>query len=405
MNQDLHVIDDEKKIINIFDLLAKTNAILNLRNLLTEYNGRITEIKHNQFVFSPNLKILDLQKKLHFSFFYLNKYHYFTTEMIDADKKNLIIKMPKQIYIHYRRKDKRYKIEKDDIKCNLKIINVSGEERETRKIKKIFNNIEFVYKELDQDKPDFTKIVKLIAENNKNFCNDFKIIIPIFNLQNKAVIPFLSIYKKPFLVNNTLNKDAYLDEERQENLVTMKDFISYLSRQGNKNISDEVNKLIDFYKKEEIYSILYIPVVVLGEVFGVLRIANTFSRKIRIDINDVSYFQSIGSIFNELIIKNKLNSLKDDSLKIEVDDISVSGIGMLIDDNAFSSYLKQNTRLKVFLEYHNKPWLNFIGSVKRITSKDDKKHVGIIIDEVLPDNKTKLVNYINSHFLNPEDFT
>ncbi len=399
MDNNLYVIEETHKIINILNLLSKSNTMLNLRNLLTEYNGRIKDILHNQFIFVPNIKILELQKQIQFSFFYLDKYHYFDSELVEVTKKNLILKIPDKIYIHFRRRDKRYKIGKHDISCNLKIINIKGQERETRKIKKLFNNIELVYNELENDNPNFSKIVKLIADNNKNFCNDFKIIMPIHNLQNKLLIPFLMDNQKPLLISSTLDREAYLEQIKDENVLSLNSYINFLADTGNKNITEEINKLIHFYKDNSIYSILYIPLIVLGKVIGVLRIANTYLRKIKISLSDVNYFSSVAEILDELIIKNKLNSLDDASLQIAVKDISVMGIGIEIADNMFSAILKQNIKLKVILNFNNKPWFHFIGTVRRINKLDKGNLIGILINEILPENKGKLINYINNHFL------
>ncbi|MBU1077126.1 MAG: PilZ domain-containing protein [Spirochaetes bacterium] len=405
MDSDLHVINDPSKVNNILNLLSKTNTILNLRNLLTEYNGRIKEVTSDQFKFTPNIKNLQLPKQIQFSFYYLDKYHYFTSDLLDTDnnKKDLIFKVPKKIFIHFRRRDKRFEMDNSDISCNLKVINVKGETREVRKIKRLFDNIEFVYEELEKDKPDFSRVVQLIAENNKNFCNDFRIIMPIFNLPNKSFIPFLIGHKKPLLISCTQDKDSYLTKYPDDTVLSLKDYINFISERGNKYISDEMNILIQFFKENNIYSILYVPLIVLGDVIGVLRIANTNSRKVRLSLSDVNYFCSIAEILNELIIKNKLNSLDDTSLKIDVKDLSVMGIGIEVDDSVFSTYLKAGTKLKVILNFNKKPWLFFIGTVKRSIKKGNKFEIGIMIHEIIAEHRVKLINYINNHFLKTEN--
>ena len=81
-------------------------------------------------------------------------------------------------------------------------------------------------------------------------------------------------------------------------------------------------------------------------------------------------------------------------------DISLSGIGIVVEDNLFANFLRKNTRLKVYLNLKETPWFSFIGYIKRIVSNKFPIAVGIEIHEILPINYHKLQNFINDFLSN-----
>ena len=330
----IQIIDDEKKIINIFKLLQKTAPVLNLRNLLVEYRGKITELLPEQLIFHSDVNIINLQNHLRISFYYLNKYHYFDTELVKADKNNkkLALAIPRQIYIHTKRQYKRYKVDDHYLTCNLKVIGYDKDIQTHHKIQGLSGTMKSIYSELSHDKPDFPRIVKLIYKENKNICDDFKIYTLIDKLPDNNIASFLENFKKPLLLNNLFELKYNQDSKpgNNANYLILTDYIDFLSRINVKNVQNVILELANYYKKNSIFSLLYVPIVILGRVIGTLKVANKTSSKRLFRANDVNYFISIAKIINESIIKNKLNSIDDSYLNIKIEDISLSGIGITV---------------------------------------------------------------------------
>ena len=394
----IQIIDDKRKINSIFKLLQKINTVFNLRNFLVEYRGKIEDVLHDQFTFISDVNIINLHDVLRLSFYYLNKYHYFDTRPmhVDKDNKELVLEIPKQIYIRSKRQYRRYPVNDDFLVCNLKVISYDKEIRAGHDIQGLSGVMKSIYHELSHDKPDFPKIVKLIFEENKHICDDFKIFTSIDKLPDQNILSFLQEFKQPLLLNDLfeLKYKSQANLKRNSNFFRLRDYIEFLSVSHVADIKNVILDLGNYYKKNSIFSLLYVPIVILGRVIGVLRISNTRSKRL-LSNNDVDYFISIAKIINESIIKNKLNAVDDMSLNIKIEDISLSGVGITIKDRIFSGFLRKNTILKVFLCLKEKPWLSFIGYTKRIAAKGGLINIGIEISEILPNNQAKIVNYIN----------
>ena len=403
MDNNLQIIDNKDKIKNILNILLNTNAIFNLRNQLIEYRGKIKDVLYNQFIFYSDIEIFNLAQQLRFSFFHLGKYHYFDTDLVEINNHEVVINTPEHIYIHSKRQHKRYEIKNQEVTCSFKIINLNQDIRKSKETERSSRALSAIYYELQQDKPDFSKIVTLISEDNKNICDDFKIIMSIDKLPDQNVDSFLKNFNRPLLLNG-LDEITYglKAGTRKSNIdfCGLKDYIHYLAKINKKNVRNVISSLVENYKIDSIYSLLYVPILILEQVTGVLRIVNNASSKRLFEEKDVSHFISIAKIINESIIKNRLNSFDESSINIKVNDISLSGIGIEIKDNLFSKFLKKNTRIRVTLTRDEKPWLYFIVFVKNIIQKGDLKNIGIEVNEILPVNHTKLINFINKNFSN-----
>jgi len=403
MKNTLQIIDNKNKIINILNLLIKTNAIFTLRFNLMEYQGKLKEMTDTNFIFEPHLEIPGASGTLRFSFYYLNKYHYFDAVLYKAEEKELIVNIPDKVFIHTKRQHKRYDVIEHDINCNLKIINLDTNISLEKEIRSASPSIKSMFEELKKDNPDFKRIVQLIYEDNNKACDSLKIFMNMDTLPDQNVASFLKENKQPLLLNGLyeIKYAGYSRQKKEEDAyLGLKDYISFLSKDKKQDVKSVILDLIQYYKKHSIYSLLYVPILLFWKVIGVLRVSNNGECKRLFNINDVNHFISIARIINESIIKNRLNSLKDDSISIKVNNISMSGIGIEIRDNILAKFLKKNTKVRVFLDNNQRPWLSFAGFITRIISKRDAKQVGIEINEILPENHAKLINFINKNFGN-----
>jgi hypothetical protein len=395
----MQVIDDQKKIENIFKLLIKTNSIFTLRNLLTEYKGKISDIEYDNVMFNADVEINDIQPSLRVSFYYLNKYHYFDANVVSSEKKVITLEVPAEIYTRAKRQYKRYPINDPEVTCHLKLINFNQNIQQGFETQGLSQNLRQIYQEINKEKPDFPTIVQLINEENRNICDEFKIFSGVDSLPDQNVAAFLKYYRRPLLLNNLqeiqYSKHDAMDKDQGKKFYQIRDYIGFLHKTHSKEVKSIIHDLIAYYKENSIYALLYVPVVILSNVIMVLRIVNRVDTRKIFNESNVNYFISIAKVINEAFIKNKLNAVDERSQHIQIDDVSLAGVGIDIQDKLFVGFLKQDTKVRVYLDHNKRPWISFVGLIKRKIKKEDATEIGIEMSEILPDNHAKLINYVN----------
>ncbi|MDD5067366.1 MAG: PilZ domain-containing protein [bacterium] len=400
MKTDLNIIDNSEKIINLLKMLLKTKGTTYLRNNLIEYNGVIDEILIDEFAFLVDYKI-QFEKTVTIFFYYLDKLYYFNSEVVKAQNKKIYLKIPKEIVIRVKRKTKRYNIKNYNLTCNIKLISSTLNRNITRQIKYAGMNLEAIYKELEEEKPDLPKIITLINNHKNDVFDALKIVLPVEKLANQVVINFIKTYNKPFLLNNGLEEKSYFVNPFPEQVLTYKNYFDLLKQSDKQEVDTDkiVKTLVETSQKSQVYSVLYMPIIISKKVFGIIEVTNTVSSRREFDLNAIDYFTTISAILTEVIIKNKLNSIDESALNIKVLDLSLSGIGIEIEDLILINYLTMQSRLKISMDLASGKELLFIGEVKNINRIGSKYKIGIGIEEIQPGDRTRIINFINKNFV------
>lgn len=396
----LSTINDKEQIEKLLNYLAKMHNIVHLRSRLVEYLGYIKELYFDEFIFDTDYKIQKVEKNVRIIFNYMGQFYYFNTDIVNYEDDKYTLKIPKEVYIHVKRRYNRYKITHQNISCDLKLIMSHLDQKVYQQMLYSVIEIKYIHDELKKEEPDINNIIKLVFQNNQDLCDQIRLFLPADSLPNKIIYNFLQLYRKPFLVNDTQDEKDYFTNEFPSHVTTYLDYMKQLQKlhRSSLEVNNILKELMHYYQKNSIYSVLYIPVFVINQLVGVLKISNLFKSQKKFDLDMINHFLSIGRVIAEIIIKNKLNCIKDEDLSITIKDISLSGIGIEVFESTCMKYLNINNRLKVNLKLDNKEWLFFTGIIKRIERLKDKFKLGIEIEEILPVNRVKLMNFLNNTF-------
>lgn len=398
-DSELNIINDRTRISHLLNLLIQTKTQIILRNLLTEYTGVFEEILEDKVIFSTKFKIKTLESTGTLIFSYENQTHYLNSEILLYKGNKYAVTIPDEIFVHIKRKYKRYRISGLNISCNLQLIKSSVNRDIFQSMIYLPIEIQYLEKEMEKEEPNIANVMNLIFDYNKNLSDKIILHLPASKVNNNIVLNFLTKYMKPFLINNTQDQKKYFTNDFPEQMLSYKEYVRLLikTEKSSEEINKTINTLMEAYKKADVFSVLYIPIVIINQLAGILEVNNNNVSKNIFDLNKINHFRSIGAIINEIILKNKLNCIQEES-DINVRDISMSGIGIRVFDSTCIHYLHIDSKLKITLKLDNKPLLDFIGVIKRIIGAKDKYNIGIEIEEILPMNRMNLVDFINNNF-------
>ena len=391
-------ITEKLRIKNLLELVERSGSIVHLRNDLNEYAGTLTQVTDNYISFYSKFKISSLKNEVTINFIYSNQYYYFNTRVINTDNNIIFLDIPDEIFIHIKRRHKRYNVLGFDVKAKIKIISIQSRTSniaysiENKNLKKDSPIIEEYKKEV----PDIKKMLKNIMEELKE---KFDLVSIKFqsNIDKRDIIyNILKLTKKPFYINNTLLRNSYLKNPDYPAIVSYKDYIDLLTKEGveKSKIENFINKRIEYYKHSRILSELYVPILLQDEFLGFIQIAN---RSNIIDKINVNYVKEIVNIFTESIIKAKLNSISEEAIQLKIKDISLSGIGAMVYDELLIETLQEESKLLVDLYALSKNISKFIAVIKRKIKRKNYTELGMEITEIEPKEERKFNNFIDKY--------
>ncbi|MBN1897466.1 MAG: PilZ domain-containing protein [Spirochaetes bacterium] len=399
------LLNDNSKIVNLLQIIFKSNIVIYLRTELNEYSGQIQKIEFDEFIYHTRFKIPKLTPPITFNFNYLNKYYYFDAELVKAEKSQSYFKIPQLIYLHYKRKSTRYNTEKSDMYADIKIVQIP----ESPTIQFIKNKSQLtgiknkIYSELQEDVPNVNHLMHLILKEITQFSmvDMVKIIIPVKD--ENIYTRILRAWNKPLLVQVTQEKESYNVNPYPDEAVTFLEYLKLLKEKKTPEdkISEFISNLMVQFKKEEIYSVLYTPIFVSSLMPGYIIAYNTTESSRKIELPIIKHLKDRAEIIHEALLKRRLNSLTEHELKVKVVDISPNGIGFrLIDPLLISSFIK-GMKLKISLPLDDKI-CSFFGVIKSKRKREDGTYLGIEIREIVESNRAILYNYIESNLKIPK---
>lgn len=393
-------LNQQDKIINLLNLINKSNSQVYLRVELNEFDGIIKEVQNEYFIFTTKFKVPLIPKLARLHFNYLNKYYYFESKLIKYEKNLFYFKIPITIFCHSRRKARRYNIENLNIFSDIKIIHLP--DSPALKVNEKQFNLSYeknkIIKELSKDLPDTNFLITLIIKEVKEYFifDEVKFIIP--PKKEDLIAKILNRWQKPLLISKTDIIDEYLNIVNDKNFFTYGEYIKFL--RDNKIEESRIAKFIEnnikLYKKMNIYSILYVPIFVSNIMVGYIMGYNKFERKKIINKNDIEYLIQAAAIIHSSILKRRLNSLNEGELKIKVFDISTEGTGLKILDPFIAKLIEKDFKLRLTIKIEKDKIISFIGSVKSKRELANSTLIGIEIYEIDEKSRITLYNFISN---------
>ncbi len=203
-------ITDKNKIKNMLELLKRAENLVRLRNNLNEFSGFINEVTDNYFLFFSKFKIQNLEKKVVINFINSEKYYYFETTVIKSDKTGIYLDVPEKIFLHIKRRFKRYNLKGYDVRANIKVITLKTKEYFFLTNTTDIEGLKEIYEEYKKDVPDIKKILKLLILKLSKIYDKVDIKLTTHPDERNIISRIIKITHKPFFISNTFLKNSYL---------------------------------------------------------------------------------------------------------------------------------------------------------------------------------------------------
>ncbi len=380
-------INDTTQIINLLKTAENLSLTTYARVGLTEFPGIIKGVSHSNFYFLPTFKFNLPGNLLHLAFNYLKNYYYFTTSIISKTSKKVELEIPKIIYKHFKRRAKRYELP-SGIENVARIHLITSKKDITTTSKSLS-----IEKELEKPIPDLKFIAEKLYHRNKEKYSIYKIYFPLKEIKNKVVEETILKFKKPFVINNADNPGSYQKNNLSTVAVSYCDYFIKIKNISPNKIEKYALQISEKYKKAGIGGECYVPIWLLGHLRGYIYAArkNTQSFQL-ISREEIENLEWESMVFAEAVLKNRLNTLSKESIGLKIKDLSINGLGCIVEDKLLFNVLDIDMKVNIEAKI-NKNKFSGIGVIKR---KERGNLLGIEFIELNPKDETVLLNIIEN---------
>ncbi len=271
--------------------------------------------------------------------------------LINTSLRNVEINLPERLLFHSVRKYPRI--------SGFEEIRVFIKNIETTEVTKtpVVNLAELpatlrsIYLEVQNEKPDVKKVIKMIGEELSRFSNRFRInlfkdvskLTPIENVVN--------IYKKTFWVGDTDNLTSYVHLGEKYGVVGYEKYFEIVGKKVNPQVLEQIRQT---YVSKGIMSYCMVPIIIGDRVFGVIEVSVPNDPKYKIlSIYEIFYIKGLADIVGEVIVKTQSTSESSDVL-FSVVDLSMGGILANTRNVYITHYIKENSVVVLSLKYKDK---------------------------------------------------
>jgi len=373
---------ETKEINKIIAIICANGASGILSDRDVKFNVRFKEIKNGQIFFSsiesnkPNISFDSYNMRPLEAEVSLGSSVYLFTAIPVTSKS---ISIPEMIKSHPKRKSVRIKvfnnpfISKMYIIISIKVVDPTIQDEElSRKIHLIMNTIEST----------------LIRSENYDIAK-----VSLFDGSEKTtVVKLLKKYQKPFVVFDTTNLSL-----KDESALTYEDYVKILSEEGaNYNeILEQLDKIKDFYQKNQIKSEAVVPLVFEEEVIGQIKVVSLkepITRPNVIRLNNLA-INAIDNLFTkcafEIVSKTPQTIL----------DLCVSGAKIMVSELDFYKYIRLMKRVYLQIYFPDETVIKTMATIVNIyeDSQEGYKIVGLKFSANMDwKDKSKLDEFIQS---------
>ncbi len=373
---------EEKEIMKMIAIMCANGASGILSDRDNKFHVRFREIKGDQILFSkvesnkPDLNLESYNMRPLEAEITLGANVFLFTAVPMSGKS---ISVPEMIKSHPKRKTVRIKIagntfiQKMYALISVKVVDPTIQDEElSRKIHLIMNTIEST----------------LVRSENYDIAK-----ISLFDGTEKStIIKLLKKFQKPFVVFDTNNMSL-----RDETVLTYEDFVKTLSEEGSNfnEILSQLDKIKEFYQKNQIKSEAIVPLVFEEEVIGQIKVVSLKELIIRpnvIRLNNLA-INAVDNLFTkcafEIVSKTPQSII----------DISVNGAKFIVSEADFYKYMRLMKRLYLQLYFPDETVIKTMSTLVNIyeDTAEGYKIIGIRFSANMDwKDKNKLDEFIQS---------
>ncbi len=376
------LLKEEKEITKIIAIMCANGSTGFLTDRDNKFNVRFREIRNGQVIFSKvesnradltfesyNMRPLDAEITLGASVYL------FTAVPVGPKS----ISLPETIKSHPKRKAVRIKIMGNSLIQNMytlmsiKVVDPTIKDEElSRKIHLIMNTIEST----------------LVRSENYDIAK-----ITLFDGTEKStIIRLIKRFQKPFVVFDTTNIS-----QKEETVLTYEDFVKTLSEEGShfNEILSQMDKIKEFYQKNQIKSEAIVPLIFEEEVIGQIKVVSLkdhISRPNVIRLNNLA-INAVENFFTkcafEIVSKTPQSII----------DLGTSGAKIIVSELDFYKYIRLMKRIYLQLYFPDQTIIKTMSTIVNLYDNtiEGYRQIGVKFSGNMDwKDKTKLDEFIQS---------
>jgi hypothetical protein len=340
------LLKEEKEITKIIAIMCANGTTGLLADRENKFNVRFREIKNGQVVFSkvesnkPDLSFESYNMRPLEAEITLGSSVYLFTAVPMGPKS---ISIPEMVKSHPKRKAVRIKIANNSFIQNMysllsvKVVDPTIQDEElSRKIHLIMNTIEST----------------LVRSENYDIAK-----ITLFDgTEKSAIVRLIKRFQKPFVVFDTKNLS-----QKEETVLTYENFVKTLSEEGSNfnEILSQLDKIKEFYQKNNIKSEAIVPLIFEEEVIGQIKVVSVkenISRPNVIRLNNLA-INAVDNLFTkcafEIVSKTPQTIM----------DMGVAGAKIIVSEADFYKYVRLMKRLYLQLYFPDKTIIKTMSTI------------------------------------------
>ncbi|MEJ5283703.1 MAG: PilZ domain-containing protein [Brevinematales bacterium] len=306
--------------------------------------------------------------------------------LVNVPLKSIEVNLPEKLFFHSVRKYPRIE-GLDEIKVFIKNIETTEVSKQTSvNLAELPATLRGIYLEVQNEKPDIKKIIKMIGEELSRFSNRFKInlfkdlskLTPIENVVN--------IYKKTFWIGDTENLSNYVHLGEKYGVVGYEKYFDLIGKKVNPQVLEQIRQT---YISKGIISYAMVPIIIGDRVFGVIEVSVPNDPKYKqLSIYEIFYIKGLADIVGEVIVKTQSTSENADVM-FNVIDLSMGGILANTKNVYITHYIKENSVVVLSINYKEKT-INIKSRVVRYHYvSGDNAGLNVAFEFYIDDEETK----------------
>ncbi len=271
--------------------------------------------------------------------------------IVNIPLKSIEINLPEKIYYHSVRKYPRIE-GLDEVKVYIKNIETTEISKQSVvNLAELPATLRSIYLEVQNEKPDIKKIIKMVGEELSRFSNRFRInlfkdlskLTPIENVVN--------IYKKTFWVGDTENLSSYVHLGEKYGVVGYEKYFEIIGKKVNPQVLEQIRQS---YISKGIISYAMVPIIIGERVFGVIEVSVPNDPKFKqLSIYEIFYIKGLADIVGEVIVKTQ-STTENADVMFSVIDLSLGGMLANTKNVYITHYIKENTVVILSINHNDK---------------------------------------------------
>lgn len=272
-----------------------------------------------------------------------------SVRIVNTGLRNIEFNLPDKLYFHPVRKHERIE-GLEEIKVYIKNIETSELTKSTSvNLAELPATLRSIYLELQTEKPDVKKIIKMVGEELARFSNRFRInlfkdlskLTPIENVVN--------VYKKTFWVGDTDNLTSYVHLGEKYGVIGYEKYFELVNKKTNPQVLEQIRQS---YIEKGIISYAMVPIIIGDRVFGVIEVSVPNDPKYKpLSIYEIFYIKGLADILGEVIVRTQ-GTVENADVLFTVVDLSMGGVLANTKNVYVTHFIKENTVVILTLKYH-----------------------------------------------------